>query len=185
MIPGEAQARIESQVWQAIAENDLDLSSLDRETRSALVRLVSLAALDGVDKELGGFLEENQQSLETLAGDSAILLEDEEQILWEGRPFLSIAVHYLVTDQRIRITNGILNRTFQNIELVRIQDIDHKQSFGERMLNRGDIEVRSHDPHSPLVVLENVPAPEEVYEILRRAIRQARRDQGLSFQEEM
>lgn len=185
MIPGEAQARIEAQVWQAIAENDLDLSSLDRETRSALVQLVSLAALNGVDKELGGFLEENQENLDTLAGDKAIHLEAEEQILWEGRPFLSIAVHYLITDQRVRVTNGILNRAFQNIEMVRIQDIDHKQSLGERMLNRGDVIVRSHDPHSPTIVLENVAAPEEVYEILRRAIRQARRDQGLSFQEEM
>jgi len=42
MIPGEAEARIRAEVWQAIAETDLDLSSLDKETRSALVDLVTL-----------------------------------------------------------------------------------------------------------------------------------------------
>ena len=185
MIPSEAEAKIKAQVWQAIAESDLDLSSLDKETRSALVDLVTLAALDGVDEELGSFLEDNQESLDTLAGETTLHLEDEEQVLWEGRPFLSIAVHYLITDQRVRVSKGLLNRTFQNIELVRIQDMDHKQSLGERMLNRGDVEIRSHDPNSPIIILENITSPDEVYDVLRRAVRKARSDHGLTFQEEM
>ena len=185
MIPSEAEARIKAQIWQAIAETDIDLSSLDKETRSALVDLVTVSALNAVDEELGSFLEENQESLVALVGDTAEPLEDEEQILWEGRPFLSIAVNYLITDQRVRISQGILSRTHQNIELVRIQDMDHKQSFGERIINRGDIEIRSHDPNSPIIILENISTPEEVYDILRRAVRKARRDQGLTFQEEM
>lgn len=186
MIPGETEARVKSRVWQAIAENDLDLSSLDKETRSSLVDLVTLAALDAIDQELGSFLEENQEKLVSLS-DAAEdqFLEDEEQILWEGRPFLSISVHYTITDQRVRVARGLLSRTFQNIELLRIQDVDHKQSFGERMLNRGDIEIRSHDPQSPIIVLENVSAPEEVDELLRRIVRKARRDHGMTFQEEM
>jgi hypothetical protein len=185
MIPGEAEARIRAEVWQAIAETDLDLSSLDKETRSALVDVVTLSALNAVDKELGGFLEENQENLDALAGDKGVVLDDEEIILWEGRPFLSIAMHYLITDQRIRIAQGLLSRNYENVELVRVEDIDHKQSFGERILNRGDIEIRSHDPNSPIIVLENVSDPEAVYEILRTAVRNARRDQGLTFQEEM
>ncbi len=182
MIPSEAQARIKAEIWQAIAENDLDLSGLDKETRSLLVDQVTLAALNAVDKELGNFLAENQESL---AKEELNHLEAEEQILWEGRPFLSISVHYLITNQRIRIAQGLFGRTFQNVELIRIQDMDHSQSLGERIINRGDLEVRSHDPHSPLIVLENITDPEKVYDILRRAVRQARQDQGLSFQEEM
>ena len=158
---------------------------MDKETRSALVDLTTLAALDAVDRELGSFLEENQESLDTIAGETGPFLEDEEEVLWEGRPFLSIAVHYLITDQRIRVSKGLLSRTFQNIELVRVQDIDHKQSFGERMLNRGDVEIRSHDPNSPIIILENIAAPQEIYDLLRRAVRKARQDQGHTFQEEM
>ena len=185
MIPGETEARIRAEVWQAIAETDLDLSSLDKEMRSALVDLVTLSALNAVDQELGGFLKENQESIDALVGDEVEALDDEEIILWEGRPFLSIAMHYLITDQRIRIAQGLFSRTYQNVELVRVEDIDHKQSFGERIINRGDIEVRSHDPSSPIIVLENVSDPEEVYKILRNAVRNARKDLGLTFQEEM
>jgi hypothetical protein len=185
MIPSEAEARIKAQVWQAIAESDLDLSNLDKETRSSLVDLVTLAALNAVDQELDGFLVENKEEIRSAAGEAEQFLEDDEHILWEGRPFLSIAVNYLITDQRVRISKGLFSRTFENIELLRIQDIDHRQSLGERMINRGDIEIRSHDPHSPIVVLENVPAPDEVYDLLRRAVRKARRDHGMTFQEEM
>jgi hypothetical protein len=185
MIPSEAEARIKAQVWQAIAENDPDLSNLDKETRSSLVDLVTLAALNAVDQELDGFLLENKEEIRSAAGETEQFLEDDEQILWEGRPFLSVAVNYLITDQRVRVSKGLFSRTFENIELLRIQDMDHRQSFGERMINRGDIEIRSHDPHSPIIVLENVPAPDEVYDLLRRAVRKARRDHGMTFQEEM
>ncbi len=185
MKPSEAEARIKAQLWQAVAENNLDLSSLDNETRSALVDLATLAALDAVDQELGSFLAENKEDINAAGGGAANALDDEEQILWEGRPFLSIALHYQITDQRIRIARGLFSRTFENIELIRVQDMDHSQSFGERMLNRGDLEIRSHDPHSPIIILENIAAPEAVYEILRRAVREARKNQGLTFQEEM
>lgn len=185
MIPSETEARIKAQVWQAIAEGKLDVSELDDATRTELVDVVTLAALDAVDKELGIFLAENEGSLESVGGRAAEPLEADEELLWEGRPFLSVTVHYMITNQRIRIARGFLGRTFQNVELIRVQDIDHRQSLGERMINRGDIEIRSHDPNSPIVVLENVGSPEDVYEILRRAVRQARQDQGLSFQEEM
>ena len=66
---------------------------------------------------------------------------------------------------------------------------DHELERGVRLAcltyPRGDVEVRSHDPNSPIIVLENISAPEEVYDILRRAVRKARKDQGLTFQEEM
>lgn len=185
MIPSEAEAKVKAQIWQAIADSDLDLSGLDKDTRASLVDLATLAALDAFDGELDTFIDENQETLESLASENKQQLEDDEQVLWEGRPFLSVAVHYMITDQRVRVARGLFSRNFQNVELVRIQDVDHHQSFGERVINRGDIEIRSHDPQSPIVVLENIAAPEEVYNLLRRAVRQARKDLGLTFQEEM
>ncbi|MFN2134563.1 MAG: PH domain-containing protein [Candidatus Promineifilaceae bacterium] len=185
MMAGEAQARIKAHVWQAIAETDLDLSQLDKETRSALVDLVTLAAMDAIDDEMGELLIENKDALAEGARVDEMPMDAGEEILWEGRPFLSLTAHYMITNQRIRVATGLFGRSFQNIELVRVQDMDHSQSLGERMINRGDIEIRSHDPHSPIILLENVRDPEAVYEVLRQAVRQARKDQGLTFQEEM
>jgi len=106
-------------------------------------------------------------------------------VLWEGRPFLSISQYYAITDQRIHITEGMLGRTHQNIELIRVQDMDYKQSFSERLFNLGDIIVRSHDPQTPSFVLRNIKDPEGVYKVMRQAVRAARKEHKLTFQEEM
>ena len=73
----------------------------------------------------------------------------------------------------------------EDIELVRVQDVDHTQSLGERMTNIGDVIIRSHDPSNPEVILRNVTDPQGVHEILRRAVLEARRRYGMSYREEM
>ena len=80
---------------------------------------------------------------------------------------------------------GILGKERYDIELVRIQDVDHKQNLAERTLNIGDVKINSHDPTYPEVVLYNVSDPIEVHEILRRAILKARKKYNLSYREEM
>jgi hypothetical protein len=69
--------------------------------------------------------------------------------------------------------------------LIRIQDIDLKQGVGERMLGIGDITIRGHDASEAIVTLRNIPKPEEVYEILRKAWLEARKRHGLQFREYM
>ncbi|MCB0032941.1 MAG: hypothetical protein KDE51_02890, partial [Anaerolineales bacterium] len=91
----DAQARIKAQIWQAIAQADLDLSAIDKETMGYLVDLVTEAALIEVDKELSTSL----QTMDTTADDENKFIksnipeadpnDDVEVLLWEGRPFLS------------------------------------------------------------------------------------------------
>jgi len=63
--------------------------------------------------------------------------------------------------------------------------MDYSQTVSERILNLGDISIRSHDPSNPLIVLRNIPDPEAVYEILRRAVLSARKKHGFMYREEM
>ena len=98
---------------------------------------------------------------------------------------LSLVHHYTVTNERIKITSGLLGKTHENVELIRVQDIDHSQTFGERVLKIGDITVRSHDPSHPEILLRNVQEPGKVYEILRRAVLDARKRHNFSYREEM
>jgi uncharacterized membrane protein YdbT with pleckstrin-like domain len=114
-----------------------------------------------------------------------ILSDHKEDILWEGRPFLSLVLDYTITDERIRITEGLLGKRRENIELVRVQDLDYSQTFSDRLLNLGDITIRSHDTSHPQIVLKNVRDPEQVYEILRRAVLHARKKHGFTYREEM
>lgn len=183
MYPREVQARIKSRIWQSIAQSELDLSALDKETLEALVNLVTTEALIEMDDQLGESWPGDQAIESTAEDDEAA--PDGEAVLWEGRPFLSISLYYRITNQRLHISEGLFGKTHQNIELIRIQDMDYSQSFGDRLLNLGDIKIHSHDPSSPIITLENVKDPEAVFDILRRAVRDARAAQKLTFQEEM
>lgn len=180
----ETQDRMKAHVWQAIAQNDLDLSCLDKETLESLVDLVTEAALLDADDEMGKSLAIANQ-IGGLTADSALLDDNKEDILWEGRPFLSISLQYTMTDERIRITEGVLGKARENVELIRIQDVDYSQTFGERLLNIGDINVYSHDTSHPKIELKNVKNPEAVYETLRRAILKARKRHNFTYREEM
>jgi len=178
----EVKANIKSRVWKAVAQSELDVSALDKETLEALVDLVAEAALLETDDEVGKSLAVGQAET---AVSASILDDAKEDILWEGRPFLSISLHYTITDERIRITEGFLGKARENVELIRIQDIDYSQTFGERILNLGDINIRSHDSSHPQITLKNIKDPEKVYEILRRAVLHARKKHNFTYREEM
>jgi len=183
MFPREAQARIKARIWQSIAQSDLDLSALDKETLESLVDLVTTEALIEMDEQLGESWTESN-SLAAPLTDEEPDVED-EKVLWEGRPFLSVSMYYRVTDERIHITEGMFGKTHSNVELIRVQDMDYSQSFSDRLLNLGDIKIHSHDPNSPTFSLQNIKQPEDVYNMLRRAVRDARKKQNMTFQEEM
>ncbi len=180
MSVSEADARIRARIWQAIAQSELELDGIDKQTLESLVQLVSESALLEMDAEMGKTISsENLQSLNEALND------DDEDILWQGRPFLSITLHYKITDERIVISEGLFGKSSENVELIRIQDIAHKQSFGERLINVGDVVVKSHDTSHPTIDLKNVSNPKEVHEILRKAVLKARQKHNFTYREEM
>jgi hypothetical protein len=178
----ESHDQIKSQVWKAIAKSEIDLSAVPEDEVDALVELVTDAALIEIDRELG-----NQSLLESVPGPGDYLEteDDKELVLWSGRPFLSIVTEFVITNERIRIITGLLGKDREDIELVRIQDIDQKQTLGDRLLKIGDIVILSHDSSDPRVTLHNVKDPQDVHEILRRAVLDARKKHGLIYREEM
>ncbi|MCB8944110.1 MAG: PH domain-containing protein [Ardenticatenaceae bacterium] len=183
----ETHARIKSRVWKEIAQAKIDISKLDKETVEAIVDLATEAALLEMDDTLTQTIATGKAAPEAVPGmpDQSVFDDQKEDILWEGRPFLSLVMEYTITDERIRITEGLLGKARENVELVRIQDMDYSQTFGERIMNIGDITIRSHDPSHPNIILRNVQNPESVYEILRRAVLNARKKHGFTYREEM
>ena len=144
MTSQEAHARVKARIWQAIAQNNLTIPELPKEKMEALVSVATEAAL----LELDGYLERTvEPTLAAAKQTTALKANDEgdEEILWEGRPFLSISTHYTITSERLRIVEGVLGKEREDIELIRIQDIDIRQAFRERLLNVGDILIAGHD----------------------------------------
>jgi hypothetical protein len=180
MNPTDAKAKVTARVWQSIAQSGVSVSAIPNDQLNALVDAIAdgvLLAIDDTLSEAG--LPDRQVAASTLP------LHDEERVLWEGRPFLSLNTLYQITSERVRVIRGLLAKDRDDIELIRIQDIDHDQSLSERALNIGDITLRSSDPTLPETVLRNVTNVQEVHEILRRAMLEARKKFRYSVQEEM
>jgi hypothetical protein len=176
----QVRADITGRVWQAMAQSGVDLSAIPHEQQATLVNVITDNVLLAVDEMLDT-VDETGQLVSPIADDSGA----EEQVLWEGRPFLSLTEHYAVTNERVRITKGMFGREREDIELIRIQDVDHSQQLSERMVNVGDIVLRSADVSKPEVTLRNVARPEKVHEIIRRAMLAAREKYRVRLRDEI
>lgn len=186
MTSQEAHARVKARIWQAIAQNNLLVPEMPKEKLEALVSVATEAALLELDSYLEKTVEPTLAAAkQTSAPKAKQDDEGDEDILWEGRPFLSISTHYTITSERLRIVEGVLGKEREDIELIRIQDIDIRQAFRERLLNLGDILITGHDATRPKTVLNNIPDPEAVHELLRKAILKARKKHGLVYREVM
>ena len=173
----KSRAQVIASIWQAIAQSGVDLSSIPQDQQESMVSKIA----DGVMMTIDSLLDEEMPL--TTAQDEVD--EFGEQVLWKGRPFLSLVERYIITNERMKINTGLMSQHVENFELIRIQDIDFKQGMGERMLGIGDVSIRGHDPSNPEIVLRNVSKPEDVYETLRRAWLEARKRHGLKFNEFM
>lgn len=178
----EMRAHIKASIWQSVAKSGVNLSSLPQSEMDKLIGAIT----EGVLKEVDDIL--SQVSGKPASTPAARIDNDDaavEKVLWEGRPYLSLSVHYQITTERVRITEGMLGKEREDIELVKIQDIDQTQSLTERALNIGDIVIRSHDASRPETILSNVSNPVEVHEILRRAVLNARKRHNFTYREQM
>ncbi len=186
---GELRARVRGRVWQAFAQSgamapaDGDAVTLSKDKIEALVDEITDGALAETTAVSEGDVA--GAATRTAAGAARVQPEDEEQTLWRGKPLLSLVERYEITSQRLRIVQGLLGRDREDIELLRVQDVDHSQRFVERVLGIGDVTVRSADPSHPEATLRNVRDPAEVHEIIRRATLAARKSSNFSFREEM
>ena len=173
----KSRAQVIGSIWQAIAQSGVDLSSIPQDQQESMVSKIA----DGVMVTMDSILGEDMPM--TVAEDEVDELG--EQVLWKGRPFLSLVENYTLTSERLKINTGLASKHVENFELIRVQDVDFKQGMGERMLGIGDINIRGHDPSNPEITLRNVPKPEEVYEIIRKAWLESRKRHGLKFNEFM
>lgn len=104
-----------------------------------------------------------------------------EVILWEGaphgllNPIESRAIRWVLTNERLRVVRGILNRSTEEVELVRVRDVSYEQSLAQRALGIGTVTLVGTDATAPTLVLHDVEEPERVKELIRGAVREQRR----------
>jgi membrane protein YdbS with pleckstrin-like domain len=94
--------------------------------------------------------------------------------------FLSIrSTRYKITTRLIERESGLIMKKVDALDLGRVKHVDMKQSFVERALNVGTIEVYSSDREEPQLLIEDIPNVRPVYEKLRDAVIDLSRRRGI------
>ena len=173
------KTKVKTGVWKAIAQSQFPIKSIPTDQQNQFVDHLT----DDLLLIVNDLLEDVTNPL--ASSKMALELDDEEKILWEGRPFLSLVESYTITNERIKLIKGLIGKDIENFELIRVQDIDLEQKVSERILGIGDIIIKGADQSSPTITLRNIKDPQDVYELLRKAWLSARKKYGLIFREEM
>jgi membrane protein YdbS with pleckstrin-like domain len=92
--------------------------------------------------------------------------------------------HYHLTTQRLFVRRGILSRTMDQTELVRVDDVRLRQGLLDRMLNTGDVEILGSDATDQILFLRSISAPNELTELVRLHVRGVR-SKGTLFVEQV
>jgi len=93
-----------------------------------------------------------------------------------GRVAITVMSHkYRVTSQRLFVERGILGRTVDQTELVRVDDVRVHKTFLHRIFGLGSVEVVSTDASDKNVSIEGVTDPDTVAEAIRTHMRTLRR----------
>ena len=114
-----------------------------------------------------------------------------ERTLWKGRPsfqlspFASLTTRYKLTTERLLVTTGLLKRSLEEVELIRLKDVRLETGVVQRMLSLGTITIFTVDQTAPELQLKNIPHADRVREAIRNAVRDERQRQGVRFAELM
>jgi uncharacterized membrane protein YdbT with pleckstrin-like domain len=96
-------------------------------------------------------------------------------LIWALAKWLLIKVRvYEVTTERIRVTNGLLTRRTDEMELYRVKDITMVEPLFMRMFSLGDIVISTHDVSTPVIELEAIKHARALREELRKSVEACR-----------
>ena len=86
------------------------------------------------------------------------------------------STRYRITSERITIVKGIISRESDDIQLIRVEDVQFSQGVIHRLLGVGNVRVLSTDKGSPDVIIDGVENPVEFKEMLWNLVRERRRN---------
>jgi uncharacterized membrane protein YdbT with pleckstrin-like domain len=131
-------------------------------------------------------------------------MSNDEEVIWQGSPsqwtnfwafvacLLVIPIPwaiwryvstrcftYEVTNQRIRIRQGVFGRRTDSIELYRIKDASFDQPFVMRLVGIGNVELETSDVTTPVLWIRGIPDADSLRERILKAVDAIRDRKGV------
>ena len=110
----------------------------------------------------------------TLGAMSVVILGS-GAVLWAKFAIQIFSVHYRLTSQRLFVGRGILSRTTDQTELIRVDDVRVKQGLVDRIVDCGSVDVISTDVSDATLTLVGVAGPDKIAEHIRQNMRALRK----------
>jgi len=84
-----------------------------------------------------------------------------------------------ITNQRISITTGLINKNTSELELYRIKDMEIQTPWYYRLFGTGNLYLITSDETDPNLIIKALPNINQIKEKLRIAIEKTKQDKGL------
>lgn len=85
-----------------------------------------------------------------------------------------VSTKYLITNQRLRISRGIVSRKVQETRLERVQNVNYEQGAIDRLLGVGTVDFDTAGTDDSEFRFDWVNGPEDVVRAVDRAVEEAR-----------
>ena len=93
-------------------------------------------------------------------------------IIWR---WLAVAnIKYELTTQRLILSDGVLTREINELELYRVKDMRIVQPFLLRIFHLGNIILATSDASHPVVIIQAIPEVMDVQNKIRNLVEQCR-----------
>jgi uncharacterized membrane protein YdbT with pleckstrin-like domain len=89
------------------------------------------------------------------------------------RFLLTRSFRYMIEPEFIRITNGILFKRTEQVELYRVKDYTITQPFLHQLFKIMDLTLKTTDPGNPVIVLRGIPES-DIVDTIRERVQEAR-----------
>lgn len=83
------------------------------------------------------------------------------------------------------VKTGLIGKNVEEIELLRVNDLSVAQSIPDRMLGIGTLTVFSDDASSPQLIFRKIHDAQKIKEVLRKAVRDEKIANNISYREQI
>ena len=80
-------------------------------------------------------------------------------------------VRYTLTDSKVEIDKGLINKTTRNVPLRIIQDVTVTANASQRMFGLGNLEIENANENDARIILKNINSPKKHAKILLKQMR--------------
>jgi len=86
---------------------------------------------------------------------------------------------YELTNERLKITEGIFSKVTDTLELYRVKDIETRQPFSYRLMGIENVQLNTSDTSSPFILIDAIPRKVGLGDKVRNEVETIRQQKGV------